>query len=67
MDAMGDKSLDDLQPEYVFDDDFVSDGTSKYKVLHKAHKEQEASQHELEEAKEAEAQEEAELDAAQKE
>merc|ERR550537_1682141 len=47
MDAMGDKSLDDLQPEYVFDDDFVSDGTSKYKVLHKAHKEHEKSEQDL--------------------
>jgi len=65
VEAMGEKSIDDLQPEYVFDDDFVSDGTSKYKVLQKAHAEAEAHQHELKDAREVAETEEAELEAAE--
>merc|ERR1719258_95542 len=65
VEAMGEKSIDDLQPEYVFDDDFVSDGTSKYKELQKAHAEAEAHQHELKDAREVAETEEAELEAAE--
>lgn len=67
VEAMGQKSLDDLQPDYVFDDDFVHDGSNKYKELHKAHVKAEDVEKELAEAKALEAEEAGELEDAKTE
>jgi len=50
--AMGTKSHNDLQPDYVYDDDFVRDGDSPYEALEKERRQAAEKAHELDVLKE---------------